>query len=252
MLFENKVVLITGAASGIGRTSAMLFAREGAKLMLSDVNDDGGSQTVDLIRQGGGTAVYQHCDVSNADEVARLLANTQKSYGGLHYAVNNAGISGTFLNPITETEEAVYDAVMAVNVKGVWLCMKAEIPVILASGGGSIVNLASVAGLIGAPGGAVYAASKHAVIGLTRSVGLEYARQGLRVNAICPSYIETPMVTNLSDVDPKMAERTQKASPMKRLGQPEEVAEAVIWLCSEKASFINGTTLAIDGGLTAS
>lgn len=252
MLFENKVVLITGAASGIGRASALIFAREGAKLMLSDVNDAGGMETITLIEQGGGKAEYLHCDVAKSSDISALVDAAVSRFGGLHYAVNNAGISGTFLNPITETEEATYDAVMAINVKGVWLCMKAEIPAILQSGGGSIVNLASVAGLIGAPGGAVYAASKHAVIGLTRSVALEYARHGLRVNAICPSYIETPMVTNLSDVDPKMAERTQKASPMKRLGQPNEVAEAIVWLCSEKASFINGTTMAIDGGLTAS
>lgn len=252
MLFENKVVLITGAASGIGRASALLFAREGAKLLLSDVNDAGGKDTVAMIEAAGGTAAYQHCDVTSAESVTALVAAAVSHYGGLQYAVNNAGIAGTFQNPIAETEEHVYDAVMAVNVKGVWLCLKAQVPAILASGGGSIVNLASVAGLIGAPGGAVYAASKHAVIGLTRSVALEYARQGLRVNAICPSYIETPMVTNLSDVDPKMEERTRKASPMKRLGQPNEVAEAIVWLCSEKASFINGTTLALDGGLTAS
>ncbi len=252
MLFENKSVLITGAASGIGRASALLFAREGAKLVLSDVNDAGGTETLAMITDMGGTAIYHRCDVTSSESVTTLVAAAVAHYGGLHYAVNNAGIAGTFQNAIAETEESVYDAVMAVNVKGVWLCMKAQIPAILASGGGSIINLASVAGLIGAPGGAVYAASKHAVIGLTRSVALEYARHGLRVNAICPSYIETPMVTNLSDVDPKMEERTRKASPMKRLGQPDEVAEAIVWLCSEKASFINGTTLAIDGGLTAS
>lgn len=252
MLFQNKVVLITGGASGIGRMCALTFAREGATVIVSDVDDEGGAKTVALVQQENGTAHYFHADVSQAEQVKSLVQTSVERFGGLHCAVNNAGIAGTFLNPITETDDAVYDRVMAVNVKGVWLCLKAEIPAILQSGGGAIVNLASVAGLIGAPGGSAYAASKHAVIGLTKSVALEFARQNVRVNAICPSYIDTPMVNTIAEMDQAMANRTQKASPMRRLGRPEEVAETVVWLCSDKASFINGASITVDGGLTAS
>lgn len=252
MLFENKVVLITGAASGIGRMCALAFAREGAAILISDVNDEGGRATAALVEKAGGKAHYLHADVSRADEVETMVAAAVAQFGGLHVAVNNAGVAGTHMNLIPDTDEFTYEKVMNINVKGVWLCLRAEIPAILRSGGGAIVNMASVAGLIGSPGAAIYAASKHAVIGLTKTAALEYARENLRVNAVCPSYIDTPMVTNIAETDDNMARMVQRTSPMKRLGRPEEVAEMVLWLCSEKASFVNAASIPIDGGFTAS
>lgn len=252
MSFLDKVVLITGGSSGIGRATAFLFARQGTKVVLADLDAEKGEQTAQRLHEMGCAARFMPVDVTDSTQVQAMVTDCYNAFGGLHYAINSAGISGTMLSPIAETEESTFDRVMSVNVKGVWLCMKYQIPAIMQSGGGAIVNLASVAGLIGAPGGSPYTASKHAVIGLTRSVALETARHGVRVNAVCPSYIETPMVTSITEENPRMAERVTQASPMRRLGTPEEVASAIVYLCSDGASFINGTTLAIDGGLTAS
>lgn len=252
MLFENKVVLITGGASGIGRMCALVFAREGATIVISDVNDEGGAATMTLVGKITDKIHYVHADVSRAEDVARMVKTTLDRFGGLHAAVNSAGVAGTFQSPTHETDEATYDKVMNINVKGVWLCLRVEIPAILRSGGGAIVNLASVAGLVGAIGASIYVASKHAVVGLTRTAALEYARENLRVNAVCPSFIDTPMVADFTGSNEALAKRIQGASPMKRLGRPEEVAETIVWLCSERASFINGATVAVDGGLTAS
>jgi NAD(P)-dependent dehydrogenase (short-subunit alcohol dehydrogenase family) len=251
MLFENQAIWITGGGSGIGRAAALAFAREGASLLITDVNDAGGEETVAMITQEGGRSLYRHADVTNADDVSHMARLIVDQYGGLHATVNSAGISGTFDKALHETDEDNYTRVMDVNVKGVWLCMRAQIPVLIQSGGGSIVNLASVAGLIGSPGGSIYSASKHAVIGLTKAAALEYARVNVRVNAVCPSFIETPMVTSITEVSQKMAERTVKGNPMKRLGQANEVAELIVWLASSKSSFVNGAAYAIDGGLTA-
>lgn len=252
MTFHNKTVLITGGSSGIGRATALMFAKAGANVCVADVNDAGGEATAQAITEAGGNAHYVRCNVGDSEQVQAIVAACVARFGALHYAVNSAGISGTMLQPITQTDEAVFDSVMAVNVRGVWLCMKYQIPAILQSGGGAIVNLASVAGLIGAAGGSAYTASKHAVIGMTKAVALEFARHGVRVNAVCPSYIDTPMVADVMAQDAKTAQRVPVASPMKRLGEPNEVASAIVYLCGEGASFINGTTLAIDGGLTAS
>jgi NAD(P)-dependent dehydrogenase (short-subunit alcohol dehydrogenase family) len=252
MTFSNKVVLITGGASGIGKASAHAFAHEGAQVVLADMNAEGAQAVAQAITDAGGQAHALHADVGDSASVQAMIAGAVARFGGLHYAVNSAGISGTMMNAITDTEDDVFDRVMRVNVRGVWLCMKHQIPAMVASGGGAIVNLASVAGLIGAPGGSAYTASKHAVIGMTRAVALETARQNVRVNAVCPSYIDTPMVTDITTVNDKMAQRVQKASPMHRLGTPEEVASAILYLCSDGATFINGAVLAIDGGLTAS
>lgn len=250
MSFANKTVLVTGGSSGIGRAAALAFAQQGARLFIADVDAEGGAATVQAIEAQGGTASYITCDVSRADEVQAMIQAALERYGTLDIAVNNAGISGGALLNIARTSEERYDRVMAVNTKGVWLCLKYEIPA-MRENGGSIVNVASVAGLIGFPGGAAYAASKHAVVGLTKSVALEVASKGIRVNAICPSYVDTPMVTELAEQDARLAQRLPTASPMRRLGTPEEVAAGILWLASEEASFVNGLALALDGGLTA-
>lgn len=252
MNFQDKVILITGASSGIGRATAVQFGAAGAKLMLADMNAEGGAETVHQVEAVGGVADYITCDVTNPREVSAMLQRTLDVYDGLHHAVNSAGVSGGGMQkPILEWDDEEYDHIMNVNVKGIWLCMKAQIPAIMNSGGGSIVNLASVAGLIGAPGGSAYSASKHAVIGLTRTVALEFARRGVRVNAMCPSFIDTPMVAQVSNQNERMAERTLNASPMRRLGNADEVASAILYLCSDGASFVNGVAFAVDGGLTA-
>jgi NAD(P)-dependent dehydrogenase (short-subunit alcohol dehydrogenase family) len=251
MLFENKVVLITGASSGIGRAAAIAFAKEGAKLLLADVNAEGGGETVNMVQALGADASYITCDVSREGEVKTMLDATIQRYGRLDVALNNAGVGGE-LAPVQHQEEANFELVMDVNVKGVWLCMKYQVPLMRENEhGGAIVNIASVAGLIGFPNNAPYCASKHAVIGLTKAVALEVASKRVRVNAVCPSYINTPMVSAMLEDQPRLSENVQQASPMRRLGTPEEVAEAILWLASPKASFVNGVALAADGGLTA-
>lgn len=247
---EAKIALITGGGSGIGRATALAFARRGIQTVISDVNVAGGEETVDLMRGAGGDGCFVRADVSQADDVAALVQAVIETYGRLDYAVNNAGISGGLVSRLHEVDESVFDQIIAINLKGVWLCMKYELPVMLQNGG-VIVNLASVAGLIGAPKGAAYAASKHGVVGLTRTAALEYAKYNIRVNAVCPSYTNTPMVSDITDSDPVMERLTVNASPMKRLGKPEEIADAISWLCSDQATFVNGMALAVDGGLTA-
>jgi len=248
---NNKVVLVTGAASGIGRQSALTLAREGASVCVSDVDHEGGEETAQQIIDNGGKAIFVHCDVTNSDDVNAMVKATVDTFGRLDAAVNNAGISGSLVKRIHEVEDEVFDRIMSINVKGVWLCMKAELPIMLEQGAGSIVNIASVAGLIGAPKGAAYTASKHAVVGLTKSAAVDYAKFGIRVNAICPGYTETPMVTAITDENPVMQQITVRAIPMRRLGQPTEIAEGILWLCSDASSFVTGHQLVLDGGLTA-
>jgi NAD(P)-dependent dehydrogenase (short-subunit alcohol dehydrogenase family) len=250
-LMKNKVALVTGAASGIGRESALTLAREGASVCVSDINTEGGEETAQMIIDNGGKAIFVDCNVTNADDVNTMVKTTVETFGRLDTAVNNAGISGSLVKRIHEVDDEQFDRIMSINVKGVWLCMKAELPYMLEQGKGSIVNIASVAGLIGAPKGAAYAASKHAVVGLTKSAAVEYAKLGLRVNAVCPAYTETPMVTAVTDGNPTMQQITVRAIPMRRLGQPTEIAEGVLWLCSDASSFVTGHQLVLDGGLTA-
>lgn len=251
MLLENKAVLITGGSGGIGRAAAIAMAKEGASILVTDVYADGGAETVRLIEADGGTASYITGDVRNPDEVKTMMDAIVDRYGKLDIAVNNAGIGGD-LSPIQHQTEDSYEQVMDINVKGVWLCMKHEIPLMRQNeNGGAIVNIASVAGLIGFPGGALYSASKHAVIGLTKSAALELASKKIRVNAVCPSYIDTNMVAAMIDEQPRLADNVNVASPMRRLGTAEEIASAILWLASDNASFVNGIALAADGGLTA-
>ncbi len=246
---DGKVALVTGAASGIGRASALALAREGAALCVSDINEPGAAETAQRIKDAGGRAITRHCDVRDRVAVQAMVAATVAEYGRLDAAVNNAGISGYFFQRLHEADDEMFDHVLDVNLRGVWHCMKAELKQMLHQGNGSIVNIASVAGLIGAPKAADYTASKHAVIGITKSAALDYAKSGIRVNAICPAYTDTAMVQGAVAGNPSMASIMTKAIPMGRLGKAEEIAEAALWLCSDASSFVTGHSLVLDGGL---
>ncbi len=248
---EGKAALVTGAASGIGRASALALAREGAAVCVSDINEEGAAETARLIRDGGGQALALTCDVTDREQVQGMVAATITAFGRLDAAVNNAGISGHFNQRLHEADDEIFERVIDVNLRGVWHCMKAELPPMLAQGSGAIVNMASVAGLIGAPKAADYSASKHAVVGITKSAALDYAKSGIRVNAVCPAYTDTAMVKGAIAGNPVMASIMTRAIPMGRLGRAEEVAEAVVWLCSDASSFVTGHSLALDGGLVA-
>ena len=249
-LLEQKIALITGAASGIGRATALVFAREGATPVLADVDEDGGQETARMVREKGGKTRFVRADVSQAEAVAQVVDEVVAQYGRLDCAFNNAGVAGALTRTADVTEED-FDRLTAVNFKGVWLCLKYEIRQMLTQGGGVIVNTASAAGLVGTSHMPVYGATKHAVIGLTKSAAVEYGRKGIRINAVCPSVIETPMVSDVFEQLPKFKENTIRLNPSKRLGRAEEVAEAVAWLCSDKASFVNGAILSVDGGFVA-
>lgn len=248
-LFHEKVALVTGAASGIGRAAALAFSREGAAVVVSDLHLTGAEATAAMIVESGGEALAAACDVARRADVENLVAQTVHTFGRLDFAFNNAGIGGA-LGMLHQKTEAEWDDVLAVNLKGVWLCLRSEVQAMQASGGGAIVNMASAAGLVGFRGASAYSASKHGVIGLTKTAALEYARSKIRVNAVCPGFTDTPMVASMLEAAPELADSV-RGNPLRRLGTPEETAEAVIWLCSDKASFITGQALAIDGGLTA-
>lgn len=248
--FEGNVAVITGATSGIGQATAIAFARQGAKVVVSGIDDDQGEETVRMIADAGGTAIYVHADVAVTDEVESLMATTVETWGRLDIGFNNAGIEGAQASTADCTLEN-WDRVLAINLTGVWLCMRAQIPRMLASGGGSIVNCSSVAGLVGFLASPAYVASKHGVIGLTKAAALDYAARGIRVNAVCPGVIETPMVERATRGSAEAIERVTSQEPMGRMGQPEEIADAVLWLCSDGASFVTGHSLTVDGGLVA-
>ena len=245
--FESKVVLITGGNSGIGQATALAFAEKGAKVIVAARRVSEGEATVAMINEAGGESHFVQTDVTKAAEVEAMIGVCINKYGGLDYAVNNAGIGGTAFTPAAEYEEKVWDKVIDINLKGVWLCMKYEIPEILNSSQGAIVNMSSVAGLRGGRIGVAYYASKHGVIGLTKAAAIEYADQGLRINAVCPAVIKTPMTDPLFD-DEDMAAMATAMHPMGRVGRPEEVASTVLWLCSENASFVTGHAHPVDGG----
>ena len=253
-IVSGKVALVTGAAAGIGRATALAFAEEGAKVMVSDIDEAGGQETVKLIRDAGGEAVFTRADVSAPEDVTALIAATVERFGRLDCACNNAGIEGR-VAPLAEQSLDDYEKVLAINLRGTFLCLQAEIRQMLKQGGGTIVNLASVAGLIGFPGLSPYVASKHAVNGLTKNAALEYGKQGIRVNAVCPAGIETRMLDSLADQSTGGAQSAHEMMdplhPIGRIGRSEEVAQMIVWLCSDRASFVTGATMPIDGGYVA-
>jgi NAD(P)-dependent dehydrogenase (short-subunit alcohol dehydrogenase family) len=249
--FDGKVALVTGGGSGIGRATALAFAREGAQVVIGNRNVQRGEETVQMIRDAGGKASFRRTDVSIAANVEALVDHAVATYGRLDIAFNNAGTEGDMQPTLIDQTEANFDAVMDINVKGVWLSMKYEIPRMLEQGGGAIVNCSSVAGVIGFPGIGIYVASKHAVIGLTKTAALEYSAQGIRINAVNPAVIDTEMVDRLTDGMNMKKDDLTTFHPIGRIGRVEEVAEAVLWLCSGKASFVTGHSLIIDGGFTA-
>ncbi len=250
MTFSGQVALVTGAAAGIGRATALAFAQQGLKVVLADIDEAGIRDGAETIRAAGGEAIAVRCDVTRDEQVKELIEQTLAQFGRLDYAFNNAGIE-IEQGRLAEGSEAEFDAIMGVNVKGVWLCMKHQLPVMLAQGGGAIVNTASVAGLGAAPKMSIYAASKHAVIGLTKSAAIEYAKKQIRVNAVCPAVIDTDMFRRAYEADPRKAEFAAAMHPVGRIGKVDEIAAAVLYLCSDGAAFTTGHALAVDGGATA-
>lgn len=245
--FGGKVALITGASGGIGRATALAFAASGASVVASDVKDSEGEETVALIAAAGGNAVYHRCNVAVPDEVKALVARAVTEFGRLDFAHNNAGITSTTTD---EYENEVWDRTVAINLSSVMYCMREEAAVMLPQGNGAIVNTSSMMGLVGNGMQPGYVATKHGVIGLTRHAALRWANAGIRVNAVCPGVIETPMTAPIAN-DPNLRPVLEKMTPMGRMGRAEEIASAVLWLCSDEASFVTGHPLVIDGGATA-
>ncbi len=249
-MVSNKVALVTGAGSGIGRRSAELLAREGARVLVCDLDEPAGNAAAAAINDAGGEAEFCRVDVAEEAEVEAMVAHCLRRFGRLDCAVNNAGIAGPGGN-LDGVGLADWNRVLAVNLTGVFLCMKSQIPVMREQGGGSIVNMSSGAGLIATPGLAPYSASKHGVLGITRAAALENARLGVRINAVCPGSIDTPMLRAAMEADPKTDKMIRGSMPIGRLGEAEEIAEAVVWLCSDRASLVTGHSMGVDGGSVA-
>ncbi len=249
--FTGKVAIVTGGSAGIGRATAVAFAREGAKVVVASRRVKEGEETVQLIREAGSDGFFIKTDVAKASDVKTMVEKTVATYGRLDCAFNNAGVIEPKPGPLVEQTEETFDQIVNVNIKGVWLSMKYEIPEMLKRGGGAIVNMSSVAGVVAFPGLGIYIASKHAVIGLTKTAALEYSKSGVRVNAVNPAAIETEMLGHVAGDNPEAKAQMAAMHPIGRIGRAEEVAEAVIWLCSDKASFVTGHSLLVDGGYTA-
>lgn len=248
--FKDQVILITGAGSGIGRAAAISFAKDGASLILSDIKQDGLEETGKLVEEAGGKVSLHVCNVAKAAEVADMVAQGVKAFGRLDVALNNAGIGAPHM-PSAQLPHEAWDLVIAVNQSGVFYCMQSELQVMQEQGSGTILNVASIAGLKGFPMQMAYAASKHAVVGMTKSAALEYAKMGIRVNALCPVFTDTPMVDLLKEVAPNMGQKLTRGIPMRRLGTTEDMVKAIRFLCSDEASFTTGLALPVDGGTMA-
>jgi NAD(P)-dependent dehydrogenase (short-subunit alcohol dehydrogenase family) len=247
--YTGKVAFVTGAANGIGRAAALAFAREGASVVVADVSEKGNEETARMIKDRGGHALAVTCDVSRAEHVQRALNATIETFGRLDFAFNNAGIEYA-IKPVSDVTEEEWDRIIDIDLRGVFLCMKHEIPLMLKHGGGAIVNTSSGAGVKGFKGGAAYVAAKHGVVGLTKAAALDYAPSNIRINAVCPGIIDTPMMDRFSGGTAEGRQAVIAQEPIGRMGRPEEIAATVVWLCSDAASFVVGHAMVIDGGQT--
>lgn len=249
MLHKDKVVLITGSGSGIGRATAYTLADEGAKIIITDINEESGNESVEAIKAKGGDAFFIKNNVANWDDVQHMFEQAKAHYGRVDIAVNNAGIGSPDFAKTADKDNATWDKIIAVNQTGVFYCMKCELKMMLEQGGGSIINIASIAGIRGLPNASAYVASKHAVVGLTRTAAMEYAKKNIRVNALCPVF--TPSGLFKPELYGEVADKLKAGIPMKRFSNVQEMADAINWLASDKASFVTGHALPVDGGLTA-
>lgn len=244
---SGKTALVTGAGSGIGRSIAMAFSEHGADVIVADISQKGALETVDMITGQGGSAVFRYCDVSEKEDVKALIENIIKDCGHLDYAVNNAGIHNQQGESLPDADEEMWDRIISVNLKGVFLCMKYEVRAMLKQKCGIIVNIASLSGLLGEPGSYAYAAAKHGIMGLTKTAAYDFAKSGIRINAVCPAGVETPSLVSAPE---KIRQNLIDQTPVGRLGKPEEIAAAVLWLCSDMSGFVTGTGIIIDGGVS--
>jgi NAD(P)-dependent dehydrogenase (short-subunit alcohol dehydrogenase family) len=248
--FAGKVAFVTGGANGIGRAAALAFAREKASVVVADISEQANHDTARMIEETGGRALAVRCDVTRAADVKAAMDKTVEAFGRLDFAFNNAGIEPRKPAPTADYDEEEWNRIIDINLRGVFLCMKHEIPLILKQGGGAIVNTSSGAGIIGIKGSPAYTAAKHGVIGLTRAAALDYAAQKIRVNAVCPGYIDTPMMDRFTGGTPEGRAKVIAEEPVGRMGKPEEIAAAVVWLCSDAAAFVIGHAMVMDGGQT--
>lgn len=248
--FVNQLAFITGAGSGIGRATALAFTKAGARVVVADINEIGGNETVQQIRELGGDSTFINCNVADPTQVEMAIRQTVELYGRLDIGINNAGIGGKFAR-ITDQTLDDWNQMLAVNLSGVFYCMQAEIRQMLTQGSGKIVNVSSIAGVRGMPMGGAYSAAKHGVIGLTKTAALEYVRKNIRINAVCPVYTHSAMVDSLINTAPEMEERMRRMIPIGRFGQPDEIAQAILWLCADENAFCTGQAIQLDGGLTA-